>query len=108
MKKLKKKYIDILEKNDFNISSYTDDGRVEIEFYSPAGEDFIFCVNVNDFSDSVTEYVNNFDPDEHTEMWVHAKYNGQTGIPTIRELIHDADVIEQKLFDLSIALKEVR
>ena len=28
-------YIDILKENDWSISSYTDDGRVELEKYSP-------------------------------------------------------------------------
>lgn len=46
MKKLKKKYIAVLEKMDWSVSSYTDDGRVEIETYSPAGEDFLMCVEV--------------------------------------------------------------
>lgn len=30
MKKMKKKYIAVLEKMDWSVSSYTDDGRVEI------------------------------------------------------------------------------
>lgn len=40
MKKLEQKYLDVLEKHEWAVSSYTDDGRVEIEKYSPAGEDF--------------------------------------------------------------------
>ena len=38
MKELEQKYIDILEENDWSVSSYTDDGRVELQKYSPAGE----------------------------------------------------------------------
>ena len=30
MKELEQKYINILEQNDWSISSYTDDGRVEL------------------------------------------------------------------------------
>lgn len=38
MKKMKKKYLDVLEKLDWSVSSYTDDGRVEIEnFFSCRG-----------------------------------------------------------------------
>lgn len=40
MKELEQKYIYILEENDWSVSSYTNDGRVELEKYSPAGEDF--------------------------------------------------------------------
>ena len=38
MPELRQEYLDILEKRDWSVSSYTDDGRVEIEWYSPAGE----------------------------------------------------------------------
>ena len=38
MKKMKKKYLDVLEKLDWSVSSYTDVGRVEIEnFFSCRG-----------------------------------------------------------------------
>lgn len=36
MKKLKKKYLDVLENLDWSVIGYTDDGRVEIESSSPA------------------------------------------------------------------------
>lgn len=44
MKELEQKYIDILEQNDWNVSSYTEDGRVEIGKYSPLGEDFLLLL----------------------------------------------------------------
>lgn len=53
MPELRQEYLDILEKRDWSVSSYTDDGRVEIEWYSPAGEDFIICVGVEKFPDEV-------------------------------------------------------
>ena len=56
MKKLEQKYMDVLEKHDWSVSSYTDDGRVEIETYSPAGEDFLMCVEVENFPRAVAEY----------------------------------------------------
>ena len=67
MKELEQKYIDILEQNDWNVSSYTEDGRVEIGKYSPLGEDFSIIVEVENFPESVREYANNFDADEHAE-----------------------------------------
>lgn len=36
MKELKQKYIDILEENDWSVSSYTNDGRVELTKRSSA------------------------------------------------------------------------
>lgn len=33
MPELRQEYLDILEKRELSVSSYTDDGRVEIEWY---------------------------------------------------------------------------
>lgn len=67
MPELRQEYLDILEKREWSVSSYTDDGRVEIEWYSPAGEDFIICVGVEKFPDEVLDYSDSFDVDEHAE-----------------------------------------
>lgn len=61
MPELRQEYLDILEKREWSVSSYTDDGRVEIEWYSPAGEDFIICVGVEEFPDKVLDYSDSFD-----------------------------------------------
>ena len=82
MKKLEQKYLDVLEKHEWAVSSYTDDGRVEIEKYSPAGEDFLICVEVENFPDAVMEYYESFDVDDHIDMWVEARRNGVSGIPS--------------------------
>ena len=37
MEELRQEYLDILESREWKVSSYTDDGRVELEWYSPAG-----------------------------------------------------------------------
>lgn len=102
MKELEQKYIYILEENDWSVSSYTNDGRVELEKYSPAGEDFLMCVDVENFPESVREYANNFDADEHAEMWIKAigRVNGVSN----RELIEDADAIKEMLNELADAL----
>ena len=107
MKKLEQKYLDILEEHDFAVSGYTDDGRVEIEKYSPAGEDFIMCVDVENFPDAVAEYYEDFDVDEHIEMWIEANRNGTSGVPSVRRLAIDAEAIDDMLKELAYALKEV-
>lgn len=84
MPELRQEYLDILEKRDWSVSSYTDDGRVEIEWYSPAGEDFIICVGVEKFPDEVLDYSDSFDVDEHIAMWIEAKQNGTQGVPGAR------------------------
>ena len=40
MKKIEKQYLDVLENRGWAVSSYTDDGRVELEKYSPAAAAF--------------------------------------------------------------------
>ena len=105
MKELEQKYIEILEENDWSISSYIDDGRVELQKYSPAGEDFSMCVEVENFPESVREYANNFDADEHAEMWIKAR-GIVFGVPeSIRELIDDTEEIQKMLNELADALE---
>ena len=107
MKKLEQKYLDVLEKHEWAVSSYTDDGRVEIEKYSPAGEDFSICVEVENFPDAVMEYYESFDIDDHIDMWVEARRNGVSGIPSTRRLAIDAEAIDEMLKELAYALTEV-
>lgn len=97
MKELEQRYIDILEENDWNVSSYTEDGRVEIGKYSPVGEDFYIIVEVENFTESVRDYANGFDADEHAYMWIEAR-GSVGGVPnSIRELIEDAEAIQEML-----------
>lgn len=106
MKELEQKYIYILEENDWSVSSYTNDGRVELEKYSPAGEDFLMCVEIENFPKPVREYANDFDPDEHAEMWINARGRVR-GVPnSIRELIDDAEAIQEMLNELADVLEE--
>ena len=108
MKQLQKKYLDVLELHDWSVSSYTDDGRVELEKYSPAGEDFTMCVNIENFPEAVAEYAADFDIDDHIAMWIEAKRNGVSGVPATRELVHDAEDIDKMLQELASALSEAR
>lgn len=105
MKELEQKYIDILEENDWSVSSYTNDGRVVLEKYSPAGEDFLMCAEIENFPESIRARANDFDIDEHAAMWIEAR--GSVGVPnSIRELIEDAEAIQEMLNELADALEE--
>ena len=104
--KIHPKYEDVLESYDWRVCDYTGDGRVEIENYSPAGEDLVVCVEIENFPESVDEYARNFDPDEHATMWV--EHRGEGGCPSsIREIIDDADAIKEMLSELAEKLAEV-
>lgn len=61
-------------------------------------------VEVVNFPDSVREYANDFDPDEHAEMWIEGR--GRNGVPeSVKELIEDAYAIKQMIYELADALE---
>ncbi len=83
------------------------DGSLELEKYSPAGEDFIFAIEGKDIPTEVAEYAEDFDTDEHVELWVEGR--GKRGVPeTIRELVEDAETIQKMLDELAEALESVQ
>ena len=93
---------------DWNYRIYSEeDGRayVEMETSSPAGEDFIMYIDFNQsepvtsFLNDLKEYYDDFDPEEHAEMYIDSR--GQNGVPgTIRELLDDADAIKAMIGEL--------
>lgn len=82
------------------------DDCIEIGQESPAGEDFFFSINnKEDVAGEVREYAEDFDPDEHAEMWIEGR--GTRGTPrSIRTLIDDADAIADMLDKLAEALTD--
>lgn len=86
---------------------------VEIGQNSPAGEDFSMTIDFDaenqcdSFRDNLESYYEDFDIDEHIEMWVEAKRNGVSGVPSIRELVKDAEEIDAMILKLSQALEEM-
>lgn len=90
--------IEFCDTKDWSVSLF--DTEVQFEKFSPAGEDFLFYANVFELADEIKKYADDFDPDEHTEMWV--EFRGKRGVPkSIRTLIDDADAIKIMLTDLS-------
>lgn len=79
------------------------DGNIELEKHSPAGEDFSICVGAENFVDNVKEYAASFDQEEHIEMWVSARHT-VSGVPSIKELVKDAEDIDKMLKELAEAL----
>ena len=110
MKRLKKQIIDILGKNDYrflSVEKHGEDYIAELETWSPAGEDVVIDIwfdgTNKGFIDSFRQYSLEFDPDEHAEMWV--EFRGKRGVPHgIRDLIDDADAIQESLMAVSNAL----
>lgn len=100
---LNPKYREICESLEWAVTE-CDDGTVELERYSPAGEDFIITVNAEDFAREVERYADDFDVDDHIAMWIEAKKNVTAGVPSTRELVHDAEDIQEMLNELAEAL----
>lgn len=82
------------------------DGRAELEKYSPAGEDYSFCIDCTDVAAEVRGHWRDFDPEDHIMDMVVAKRNGLAGVPDIKTLCHDADAIEEMIAELAEALEE--
>lgn len=90
---------EVCENQGWNVSVYEND--IELSKYSPAGEDFSFIIDANDdLQRQVEEYANNFDVDEHVKMWI----DGPGAPGSIRELLEDAEWIDEDLQDLAKAL----
>ena len=112
--KLAKSITNVLENNGISIiCTEKQDNKyyTELEFYSDAGEDFVFNVwhsgSKQSFIDGFRQCAYEFDPDEHAEMWVNARHS-VAGVPqSIRELINDADSIEEFLNNVSEELKGI-
>lgn len=83
---------------------WTDCGDfIELENWSPAGEDLILTCDKRNLIDEIREYVATWDIDEHVEMWVRAR-SSIGGVPSVRELCRDAEDIYEMLQDLAAAV----
>lgn len=79
----------------------------EFNQFSPFGEDYRFTVDAlsaDQLCEEVWGYAENFDVDEHVELWVDGR--GTRGIPSsIRSLIEDAESIKEMLESLACAMQ---
>ena len=98
------KLISVCESLGWSVYEDEESGEVELRKHSPAGEDFSFTVDADSFIGDIKVYYENFDVDEHVEMWIEAKQSGVPGVPSIKALVHDAEDIENMLEELVIAL----
>lgn len=82
-----------------------DTNTVYVSFYSDEGEEIV--VEVHDPEEPYDVYValddeyENFDVDDHVTDLLDAKRNGVSGIPGVRALVEDAEMIERKLDELA-------
>lgn len=104
-KELSRKYIEVFDNLGWKADNYehwgSKDFRVELEKWSPLGEDIVLDVRAKNLVDEIAEYADNFDPEEHAaELIAHRSTNG---IPSsIEALLDDA----YKIYDMLQELKE--
>ena len=96
---------EIAERLEWEVVKY-DDGTVDFRKYSPAGEDFSFTVNAKEAAKEIYEYYDGFDVDEHIEMWIEARKNGVSGVPSTSRLVEDAEAISEMLKELADAVMD--
>lgn len=102
-----KKYIKACEEQGWIVHDISKN-EIELENWSPAGENLIYYFNKKNFIEEFENFVETFDPDEHAEDWVIARRNRNVkGIPNIQCLVWDAQKIDSMLWDLLCELKRV-
>lgn len=107
-KKVFDKFVEVCEAQDWTVRGTHEDKEVELEKYSPAGEDFSITIDLSDVKESTRSAYDSFDEDDHIEMWIEARKNGVSGVPSTRELVKDADDIKNMLEDLAIAVAAIK
>lgn len=89
-----------------------DHDEVEIENRSPAGEDLILIFYLNhwegkNLAAQAYDIYMDFDVDENVKMWLEARDNNVSGVPSARVLVHDAEDIERMYEELSDVIAKV-
>lgn len=117
MMELSKRIEELLEKHDFSVCgeiserTYNNDGYdVELETYSPEGEDVIVSLTYDgteeDFIRQFRSYAEGFDAEEHAEMWIESR--GKNGVPdSIKDLLEDAEWIKSTLEEVADDLENI-
>lgn len=99
---MEKKYIDVFERHEWRVTEL--EGWVEIETWSPAGENLVFYINGKNIPAEIRELYEGFDPDDHAGELYEAGKNGLSGVPSLSVLVKDAAEIEEMLENLCIDL----
>ena len=86
---------------------HKDSDGIEIENWSPKGENIVYFLRNGALLDDLRNIVENYDPDKHVVELIIAKENGLSGVPCASALVYDAEKIDDMLTDLLHAVQEV-
>lgn len=98
------KVIAAIEKCEWVV--HKDSDGIEIENWSPKGENIVYFLRNGALLDDLRNIVENYDPDEHVEELIIAKQDGVSGIPCASALVYDAEKIGDMLDDLWYAVQK--
>lgn len=104
---MRQEYVEAIEEQGWKIWEL-EDGSVDLEKYSPAGEDFIISLTSTDnLAEALQDYYEDFDPEEHAGMWDEARRHGaMKGIPSLFTLVEDAKDIDKMIEELALAVTQ--
>lgn len=95
-----KKLVKVCKERGWDVNEDDDVGTVVLDLTSLSGEGFSFAVDTDDFVENIRKYCEEFNIDDYVIMWIDAKKSGVPGVPSIRELLEDAQYIDYMLHDL--------
>lgn len=107
----REEYEELLNDNDITVQEYQNGENIELElgFHSKAGEDCIFTVSKEEFVTDLYHLSEDWDPEEHVEMWIEAKQDmSRTDIPHVFTLIEDAKWIQSFLKEIAEKVRDRR
>lgn len=100
-----KKFIEICKAEGWKVNYDSKSQYVELENSSPAGEDLVICIGgkkSDGFIKDLRDYYENFNSEKHALDW----YGAKRGEPSsLRELLDDAEAIEEMIYSLYQKLK---
>lgn len=117
MMELSNRIEEVLKRFDFSLCGeiterYSEKGKydIELETYSPEGEDVIVSLiydgTEEGFVVAFVEYANDFDAEEHTEIWIESR--GKNGVPeSIKDLLEDAEWQKNTFLEVAEALNSL-
>lgn len=112
--KFKEKIIEIAEGKGWSTHIYEFGNEEQISFqrYSPAGQDFSFCVCTNGNSSAsllkkIADYYEDFDPDSEAMLWCDERGHGKNGTPKrLKDIIIDFEKIEEEIHQLLLEFEK--
>lgn len=104
--KLRKELMETIENAEWAMTE--DERYYTFEIFSPAGQDFSFCIDKIDkkddldtLSSDIYDYYNCFDVNEATYLWLDKTGHGKNGVPyKMEKILEDMKWCENKIYEL--------